>query len=255
MISIGFSAVSLERGGRTLLARAHLALAPAELALVTGARGAGKSLLLGAAAGAVDPSEGSVLIAGRDLGSLQSSARPYVRRNIGYLPPDPPLVRDETALENVMLALGVRGFGPGEAEHMALRTLAELGAEACARHEVKVLSVGERRLVALARALAGPPPIAIIDEPSAGLGEADRTRVIEALLATRAAGAAVLCASNDGLLIEALGAQGARVLRLQDGVLSGDKGVMRVVGSAEVDVGGVVLGFPGYPPGPAREVS
>jgi ABC-type multidrug transport system ATPase subunit len=255
MISIGFSGVSLQRGGRTLLARAHLALGPGELCVVTGARGAGKSLLLATAAGAVPPSEGSVFIAGRDLGALQSSARPYVRRNIGYLPPEPPLVREETALENVMLALGVRGFGPAEAEHIALRALADLGAEACARQAVKLLSVGERRLVALARALAGPPPIAIVDEPTAGLGDDDRARVAEALLATRAAGAAVLCASNDGLLLEALAAQGGRLLYLRNAGLEGDRGVVRVVGGGAAAEGGVVLGFPGYPPGSAREVS
>jgi ABC-type ATPase involved in cell division len=256
MVSIGFSAVSLSRGGRTLVERAHLSIGPGELCLVTGPRGAGKSLLLAAAAGATEPTEGAVLIAGRNLGSLQASARPYVRRNIGYLPSDPPLVRDETALENVMLALAVRGFGPTEAALIARRTLADLGAEACALRDVPALSVAERRLVALARALAGPPPIAIIDEPSAGLHDQDRDRVVEALLATRAAGAALLCASNDAFLVDALAQKGARLLCLQDGGLGGDRGALRVVAGTDADAdlapGGVVLGFPGAR---AREVS
>jgi ABC-type ATPase involved in cell division len=249
MVSIGFSGVTLRSGGRALVTRAHLAIAPGELWLVTGDRGSGKSLLLAAAAGAYQPREGSVAIAGRELSGLQASARPYVRRNIGYLPAEPPLVREESALENVMLALGVRGFGPGEAEHIARRTLDELGAGACADRRVAALSLGERRLVALARALAGPPPIAVIDEPSAGLGEADRARIGAQLASARAAGAAVLVASNDALLVAALLAQGARQLHLEGGELRGDKGLVRAVG----DEGGADV-IPLYPR-PAREVS
>ena len=255
MVSIGLSGVTLERAGKELVARVHLTVGPGELVLVTGGRGAGKSLLLAAAAGALSPREGAVSIAGRELGSLQASARPYVRRNIGYLPADPPFSRDETALENVILALAVRGFHTGEAELIARRALAELGADGFADREVTELSVGERRLVALARALAGPPPIAVLDEPSAGLGGLDRDRVIEALTATRAAGAAILCASNDAMLVEALRAGGARHLELADGTLTGDKGVVRVLtpiaGTREVGRGAVVIDLHG----PKREVS
>jgi ABC-type multidrug transport system ATPase subunit len=268
MVSIGFCGVTLRRAGRPLLERAHLSIGPSELVLVTGARGAGKSLLLATAAGVIEPQEGTVSIAGRELGSLQASARPYVRRNIGYLPADPPFVRDETALENVMLALGVRGFAPDEAELLARRTLAQLGAEELAEgpRTIAELSVGERRLVAVARALAGPPPIVVLDEPSAGLDRIDRDRLAEAIGQARAAGAAILCASNDGALCEALHAAGARPLCLVQGRLEGDQALIRLVegGAAAEDGagddgagegrerGGVVLKFPSRP---AREVS
>jgi putative ABC transport system ATP-binding protein len=231
MVSIGFSGVTLQRGGRPLLERAHLSIGPSELVLVTGPRGAGKSLMLAAAAGVVKPDEGIVLIAGRQLQSLQSSAWPYVRRNIGYLPADPPFVRGETALENVMLALGVRGFAPGEAELLARRTLAQIGAEELATdaRPIHDLSVGERRLVAIARALAGPPPIVVLDEPSAGLDRVDRDRLAEAMALARAGGASILCASNDGALGEALRASGARHLVLNHGHLEGDQALIRLV--------------------------
>ena len=271
MISIGFRGVSLGRGDRTLLARVHLSIAPGELVVVTGPRGAGKSLLLAAAAGAIDPQEGEVSIAGRGLASLQRSARPYVRRNIGYLPGEPPFVRDETALENIVLALAVRGFEAAEADLIARRTLAGLGGgddggrapEPLGERLVRDLSAGERRLVGLARALAGPPPIVVLDEPSAGLDGGDRDRLLEALLEARAAGAAILCASNDGALVAALAAQGARHLVLEEGELRGERGVVRAVADPRDDGagdaperdarGGVVLGFPGRRP--AREAS
>lgn len=231
--------------------------------MITGPRGAGKSLLLAAAAGVVDPQEGTVLIAGRQLASLQSAARPYVRRNIGYLPADPPFVRDESALENVMLALGVRGFAPCEAEALARRTLAQIGAEDLAEREIADLSTGERRLVAIARALAGPPPIVVLDEPSAGLDRVDRDRLAEIFTVARGSGAAILCASNDGALADLLKAAGARQLHLCDGHLEGDATKLRAVddgagrgqgqGQAQSpERGGVLISFPTRA---AREVS
>jgi ABC-type multidrug transport system ATPase subunit len=273
MVSIGFCGVTLRRGGKPLLERAHLSIGPSELVLITGPRGAGKSLLLAAAAGIVEPDEGTVLIAGRQLSALQASARPYVRRNIGYLPPDPPFVREETALENVMMGLGVRGFAPGEAELLARRTLAQIGAEELGtdHRPVHDLSIGERRLVAVARALAGPPPIVVLDEPSAGLDRVDRDRLAEAMALARAGGASILCASNDGALGEALRAAGARRLTLNHGHLEGDQALIRLVdddprdgkgdrgegggsgrGGAAGERGGVVISFPTRP---AREVS
>jgi ABC-type multidrug transport system ATPase subunit len=267
MVSIGFCGVTLRRAGKPLLERAHLSIGPSELVLITGPRGAGKSLLLAAAAGIVDPDEGTVLIAGRQLGTLQSSARPYVRRNIGYLPADPPFARDETARENVMLALGVRGFAPGEADLLARRTLAQIGADDLGDDARLIgdLSVGERRLVAIARALAGPPPIVVLDEPSAGLDRIDRDRLAEAMALARSSGACVLCASNDGALGEALRASGARHLVMNHGHLEGDQALVRLVdggpqqdqpsgrGPGEPqDRGGVLISFPSRS---AREVS
>jgi ABC-type multidrug transport system ATPase subunit len=254
MASVSFCAVTLARNGRTLLAGANLSIEPGELVVLTGPRGAGKSLVLATAAGVTAPAAGEVLIAGRALAQLQSSARPYVRRNIGYLPADPPFVREESALENVMLALGVRGLAPAEAELLARRTLAEIGAESLAETPIVDLSVGERRLVAVARALGGPPPIVILDEPSAGLDEADRSRMAEAIAAAAHAGAAALVASNDGALVAALRGAGARQLTLEGGALHGDKARVRLLegGRSDEPERGVVLAFPARP---AREVS
>ena len=232
-MSIRLAGITLERAGRTIIRHAHLTVAPGELVIVTGARGAGKSLLLAAAAGVVQPTEGTVEVGGRTLGSLRTSLRMVVRRNIGYLPSDPPFLRDESTLDIVMLALAVRGFAPGEAEKVARRSLTDVGADAWAARPINDLSPGERRLVAIARALCGPPPLVILDEPTAGLDPGDLERLARTFAAARDAGAALLCASNDAGLLDAVAGTGSRTgarhVRLVGGVLVGAHGSLRVV--------------------------
>ncbi|HEY0712413.1 MAG TPA: ATP-binding cassette domain-containing protein [Polyangia bacterium] len=238
MVSVRLAGVTLERAGQTIVRHAHLTLAPGELVVVTGPRGAGKSLLLAAAAGLVTPREGSIEVAGRSLGSLRavSAASAAIRRHIGYLPADPPFSREESALENVMLALAVRGFPAERASAAAHRALADVGADGVAKRAVFDLSPSERRLVAIARALCGPPAIAILDEPTAGLGHGDLERLTGAFANARAAGAALLCASNDGGFIDALLATGARQVRLADRTLAGAHGGLRVVADDDTPV-------------------
>ncbi|HEY0710741.1 MAG TPA: ATP-binding cassette domain-containing protein, partial [Polyangia bacterium] len=132
MVSVRLTGVTLECAGKTIVRHAHLTLAPSELVVVTGPRGAGKSLLLAAAAGLMAPREGTIEVAGRSLGSLRASsaASASIRRHIGYLPADPPFSREESALDNVMLALAVRGFPAARAAEAAGKALAEVGAEA-----------------------------------------------------------------------------------------------------------------------------
>ena len=212
-----------------LLDNVNLVIDAGELVAVTGLRGAGKSMLLAIAAGTLRPRQGEVAIAGRNLVSLQAGSLPYVRRNIGYLPAEPPLVRDETVLENVMLVLGARGLAPAAAEAEARQALGDLDIEAMAGRPVAALSLPERRLCALARALAGNPPVLVLDDPVAGLDERDRTRLVTALGRARQGGAAVLLATSDIAWTIALASAGARCLQLVDGRLEGEGPSLRLV--------------------------
>jgi ABC-type ATPase involved in cell division len=229
---IRLEGVKLSRGGASALDHVTLAAAGGEIVVVTGPRGAGKSSLLAVAAAALRPQAGAVWVGARNIVELQASSLPYVRQNVGYLPPDPPFVRDETALTNVALALAVRGLPPSSAEREARERLEELGVGACASRAVASLSTPERQLVAVARALAGPPPVLVLDEPSAGLDADDRARLWGALSRIRDVGTAVLCGTSDAAVILALEDLGARVVRLEQGrVLTGAPTMSLVGGS------------------------
>jgi len=204
-----------------VLDQVTLAASSAELVVVEGGRAAGKSVLLGIAAARLSPDAGTVWISDRNLGDLQRSSLPLVRRNISYLPPAPPFVDEDSVLDNVMLPLAVRGWELEASETGALRALFMLGLDDRRSVRVSDLSAGERQLVALARALAGAPAVMVLDEPAAGLGTDDRERVVAALAAARADGSAVLCASSDAAFAQALVQRNARRVRLEHGRLSG----------------------------------
>ena len=218
---IRLDSVSFARDGRALLDQVTLAVNTAELVVVHGARAAGKSALLALCATRLLPDAGAVWISERNVGDLQRASLPLVRRNIAYLPPAPPLCEDDSVLENVMLPLGVRGWEVDASETGALRALFTLGLDDRRAASVGALSAGERQLVALARALAGAPPVLVLDEPAAGLGPADRERVVAALASARGDGSAVLVATSDEAFAGELAGRGARKVKLEDGRLHG----------------------------------
>ncbi len=233
MSSVALSGIALARASQPVLDHVTVSLEAGELVLLTGSRGAGKSSLLAIAAGLLRPDDGQVVIAGRSILTLQSASLPYLRRNIGYLPPEPPFLEEESTLENLMLALAVRGVDPVQAEGHARAVLEELGLTEQSHRLVADLSAPERRLCGLARALCGPPPVVVLDDPSAGLDANDRARIAEAVLRVVGQGSAVLCASSDPFLVAALAAPGARVLELAGGRIVGGAPAIRLVERAD----------------------
>jgi ABC-type ATPase involved in cell division len=218
---IWLEGVSILRKGIPALENITMGVAASELVVLLGASGSGKSSLLQVMAGVRAPHAGAVWVAERNIVGLQNSSLPYVRRNIGYLPPDPILIPEESVLENIMLALAVRGQDIESAEADAREGLAMVGDSAWEARLARDLSTGQQRLVALARALVGPPPLLILDEPTAGLGGEEREAVNSALIWARDRGCAVLCATADEAFAGALVAAGARQVRLAGGKIVG----------------------------------
>lgn len=227
--------VSCVRRGRRILDRVSMSVRPGDVVVVEGPRGTGKSTLLGLAAAIARPGAGAVFIGGRRVQGLQKASLPFVRRNIGYLPPDPLLLREESAIENVMLAMAVRGHDVLEAQSAAADILNGLGLEHAMHDKVMSLSMGEARLVALARALVGSPAVVVLDEPTAGLTREDSVLVAERIADAAAKGSAVLCASADGTLMAVMAQMGAEKLSLRDGRLLGGATRMRLIGLDGVD--------------------
>jgi ABC-type lipoprotein export system ATPase subunit len=229
-LTLRLEAIDLLAGAAArVLDHASLAVSAGEIVVLGGGRGAGKSSLLAIAAGVLRPEAGAVFLGDRDLAALQSSSLPYVRRNIGYLPAEAPLIRHETVLENVRVALLARGLDDAAATTAAQAALAAVALEPLAARAVATLSSPERRLTALARALVGPPPLLVLDEPTGGLDAEDRGLVVEALADAADAGAAVLCGTGDDVLAAELAERGARVLTLMDGRVIGGTPIIGVL--------------------------
>lgn len=218
---IWLEGVSYQRNGRVVLDAVTLGVASSDLIVIEGSAASGKTTLLEIAAVSRMPDAGTVWFAGRNVATLQRASLPFVRRNIGYCTADPLLIPEDTALANVMLALAVRGQNPATAEVTAKAALDRVNAGDLANRTVASLSLGQKRLVAMARAVVGPPPLVIADEPAAGVGDEARATVIRALTAARDLGAAVLCATADTTLADGLVLAGGRKIHIAQGRIAG----------------------------------
>jgi len=169
----------LKSGGRelTVLDGVDLRIEPAEFVAVLGPSGSGKSTLLGLMAGLDRPSEGSVLVDGEPLESMDEDDLALLRRRkIGFVFQSFQLLQNLTARENVMLPLDLAGIDRSRAR--ADEFLAQVGLAERAHHYPSQLSGGEQQRVALARAFAPRPALLLADEPT---GNLDRDTGIEAM--------------------------------------------------------------------------
>jgi ABC-type lipoprotein export system ATPase subunit len=169
---------------------------------VTGPSGSGKTTFLHLLAGLELPDAGEVEVVGVELTHLDRTARAAHRRAaIAYVGQQVGLVPHLSALENVELALTLRGVE--EPRLPALAALEAVGLAERARQRVARLSQGERARTAIARAVAARPKLLLADEPTSRLDQANALAV--AMLLARLAretGAAVLCATHDPLVVE-----------------------------------------------------
>lgn len=164
-------------GGLKALSGVDLKIEAGELLAVIGPNGAGKSTLLNALTGLYRPSAGRVLFDGKDI----TGARPdlVVRGGIGRIFQNGKLFRRLNVLENVMIGAAIAPGGPGvpasrrhaEASwrEAALHMLERFGLASLATRSIDSLSYGNRRLVEMAKVLAGHPRLLLLDEPAAGL--------------------------------------------------------------------------------------
>jgi ABC-type lipoprotein export system ATPase subunit len=189
-------------GETTVLDGLDLELHDGLLHAVTGPSGSGKTTLLHLLAGLELPDAGTVTVDGRELSRLDRAERAALRRaRIAYVGQQAGLVPHLSALENVELALALRGVH--ETRPAGLAALDAVGLAERASQRVARLSQGERARVAIARAVAARPAILLADEPTSRLDGANAIAI--AILLRRLAretGAAVVCATHDPLVIE-----------------------------------------------------
>ena len=169
----------------TILHDNDFVVAAGETVAIVGASGSGKSTLLGLLAGLDLPSEGSVQLAGEELGQLDEDDRARLRaRTLGFVFQSFQLLPSLNALENVMVPLELAGIAGARAE--AKLWLERVGLGHRLRHYPKHLSGGEQQRVALARAFAPAPQLVLADEPTGNLDAATGHQIIDLMFAINA---------------------------------------------------------------------
>jgi putative ABC transport system ATP-binding protein len=189
--------VSDSSGELTILNGINLVVTQGETLAIVGASGSGKSTLLGILAGLDLPSDGSVVLEGIDTLALDEDGRAVFRRNtLGFVFQSFQLLAHLTALENVMLALEVRG--DKQAQRKAQDMLQRVGLGSRLQHYPKYLSGGEQQRVALARAFVTEPALLLADEPTGSLDTATGDAVIELMFTlNRERGSTLVLVTHD----------------------------------------------------------
>jgi ABC-type lipoprotein export system ATPase subunit len=180
-----------------------LDVAPQEQVVITGRSGCGKSTLLHLIAGLMDPTEGSISVAGSPMSSMSGSKRDQFRgRHIGMVFQTFHLLNGFTVLENVLAALMFSDFPRSEHRSRAKQLIERLGINTPSAR-IQDLSVGQQQRVAVARAIACSPKIVLADEPTAAL-DPEFTNVAMDLLqdACRSIGASLVCVTHDLSIVE-----------------------------------------------------
>jgi lipoprotein-releasing system ATP-binding protein len=200
-----------------VLTSVDLDVSRGEFVSIMGASGAGKSTLLHLL-GALDrPSGGTISLDGAEYHALTGDQLAELRsRRVGFVFQFHHLLREFTALENVMLPQLIAGVAPDGARARAEELLAAVGLAGRMSHEPGRLSGGEQQRVAVARALANDPVLLLADEPSGNLDahNAERLHDLFAGLARRYETAVVVVTHNMQLSQRA-----DRILTLAEGRL------------------------------------
>lgn len=165
------------RRGDFLLENINLNIYEKEIFAILGKSGAGKTVLLESIAGIYPPTEGSILLHGRNVRSI-----PFQKRNIGFVYQDYGLFPHVSVRENIAYGLKMRGYSKKEIEEKTEFMMELFSISHIASQFPKNISGGECQRTALARALILEPELLLLDEPFAAIDCSTKKKMYSELM-------------------------------------------------------------------------
>jgi cell division transport system ATP-binding protein len=207
-------------GGHVALERVSLRVDRGEFVFLVGPTGCGKSTLIKLLIRELEPTEGEVLISGRDIATLKKDRIPYLRRRIGTVFQDFKLLPDRSVYENVAYALQVIGASRSEIRTKVPDALRLVGLADKLNSRPDQLSGGEQQRLAVARAFVNHPPLLLADEPTGNLDPATSVGIMQLLYRINRTGTTVVVVTHDSEMVDkmrrrVIGLDGGRVVRDQ----------------------------------------
>jgi cell division transport system ATP-binding protein len=218
---VQFSGVSKLYGSADIgLQRASFAIARQEFVFLVGATGSGKSTIMRLLIKELDPTEGTIHVAGRDLSEIDGKKVAFYRRNVGVVFQDFKLLPTRTVYDNIAYALQVTG-APRKQIRSTLPDILRLTGLSTKLHNYPhQLSGGEQQRVAVARAFAGHPPLLLADEPTGNLDPETSIGIMQLLYRINRAGTTVVVATHDSEMVNRMR---RRVIELKRGRIVRDE--------------------------------
>jgi cell division transport system ATP-binding protein len=211
-------------------------VAKGEFVFLVGPSGSGKSTLIKLVLKEIEPNEGRILVAGRNLTTLRRSKVPLLRRNIGCVFQDFRLLPNKTVYENVAYALEV----VGESRRAIRRKVPEIvnlvGLQEKMSSLPHEISGGEQQRVSVARAFFNHPPLLLADEPTGNIDPETSVGIMQLLVRINRTGTTVVIATHDREMVNRMR---RRVIALEAGRMVRDEhrgGYDEVVGEVPVGV-------------------
>lgn len=202
------------------LQAATFSIARGEFVFLVGPTGSGKSTLMRLLIKEIEPTAGTIRVAGRELSEIRRRRVPHYRRNIGVVFQDFKLLPNRTVYENVAYALQVIGAGRREIRAKVPDVLRLTGLSTKLHSYPDQLSGGEQQRVSIARAFVNHPPLLLADEPTGNLDPQTSVDIMRLLYRINRTGTTVLVATHDAAMVNRMR---RRVLELADGRIVRDE--------------------------------
>ena len=212
---IEFRGVTKKYGtGAFGLDQATFAIDREDFVFLIGSTGSGKSTVMRLLIKELEPTEGTICVAGRDLSTIARKQVPFYRRNIGVVFQDFKLLPNRTVYDNVAYALQVTGHSRKEIRAKVPDILRLTGLSTKLHNYPDQLSGGEQQRVSIARAFVNHPPLLLADEPTGNLDPETSIDIMRLLYRINRTGTTVLVASHDHAMVDKMR---RRVLELSRG--------------------------------------
>jgi len=202
-----------------------------EFVFVVGSTGSGKSTLMRLLIKELEPSAGTIQVAGRDLADITRRKVPYYRRNLGVVFQDFKLLPNRTVHDNVAYALQVTGGTRKEIRAKVPDILRLTGLSLKLHNVPHQLSGGEQQRVSVARAFVNHPPLLLADEPTGNLDPETSIGIMQLLYRINRTGTTVLVATHDSNMVDRMR---RRVIELDAGQIVRDERTGRYAPSEDL---------------------
>jgi cell division transport system ATP-binding protein len=212
--------VKTYEGGDVGLNGATLSIARGEFVFVVGHSGSGKSTIMRLLLKEIEPTSGSIRVAGRELTEIPEKKVPYYRRNLGVVFQDYKLLPTRTVYDNVAYALQVTGHSRKDIRTKVPDILRLTGLSTKLHNRPDQLSGGEQQRVSIARAFVNHPPLLLADEPTGNLDPETSIGIMQLLYRINRTGSTVVVATHDLHMVERMK---RRVIELNKGVIVSDR--------------------------------
>jgi cell division transport system ATP-binding protein len=208
------------KGHVTALRDVSVDVQKGEFVFLVGPSGSGKSTFLRLLLREEQPSDGHIVVAGRDISNLSHWKVPQLRRNIGTIFQDYKLLPSRTVYENVAFAMEVIGRPRHVIRAQVPQVLDLVGLGTKAGRLPTELSGGEQQRVSIARAFVNRPLILLADEPTGNLDPATTVGIMRILDRINRTGTTIVMATHDQRIVDAMR---RRVIQLEHGALVRDE--------------------------------